>query len=163
MKYEITRSENLLILQFSPVLMNGDILRYTVKQDKESEWPVKFFTATTDMRDFIANTTGMSRDGFYCKVKGVYRGETREVNNVLVKDNGIRKHPGDRVMVTEHVNPSGKMEFIATKKRILKGDLNFISFGWSDENRCRFLRVDVYTGDSAYLIGRPCYSFVQGI
>jgi len=94
------------------------------------------------MRDFIANVTKFEAD--ICSVRGVYRGRMRELRNVRAY---IPFKAGERTMVTEHVDINGRFGFIATKKRILLGDLNFVNVGWSDEHRSRRLTVDIYTGE----------------
>jgi len=128
-----------------------------------NEWPVQFFTSTTNMKDWIGNVTQIA-DGL-CSVKGVYRGGIVEMHNIRVCDSAISKH-GDRVMVTEHMDVDGKMGFIATKRRVLvtnRGSaVNYACVGWSNDKRCRYLRFDVYTGEHKIFEQEPVYSLYKG-
>ena len=100
---------------------------------KPQSWPVHFWTATTDIKDFIGNIKTILPDG-KCDVDCLYRGEQICLQNVVIKDKSI-KRIGQRVMLTEHININGEFEIIATIKRIIsleKSGLNFINIGWSD-------------------------------
>jgi len=108
----------------------------------------KFYTATTQMKDFIGNI--ITTDNGICSIKGVYQGREQVVRNVKLLYNNAKN--GDRVMVTEHLNLEGKFEFLATKHRILQGDLNFINCGWKDGNKVHYYRIDIYTGDYKLLV-----------
>lgn len=119
-------------------------LTYSLSKPSEDALPVSFFTATTPMKDFIGNVTQI--EGKKCAVRGVYEGIMREVKNIEIADEAI-KSVGDRVMVTEHINTCGTFELLATKKRILLGDINFINIGWKIGNKSKYIRVDVYTGN----------------
>lgn len=129
---------------------SGERCRRLLMRASPGEWPFHSFTATTDMRDFIANVVAYGNGS--CSVKGVYRGKMTQLRNV---------HPctpvkvGERVMVTEHVGIDGRFGFIATKGRILVGDLNFVNVGWSDERGSRQLSVDIYTGEARESKGGP--------
>lgn len=157
-KYRIGKENDSVVLYFTPILASQE-QKYIIKQDWPDEWAVKFFTATTDMRDFIGNVTEIV--GNKCSVRGIYRGSNRVINNIIIIDNQIKK-VGDRVIVSEHVNIKGNLEFIATKKRILQKDINFINIGWSNTIESRYLRIDVYTGQSIYYKGTPCFAFLNG-
>lgn len=153
---------NLKIIGATPTLMldlnsivDDKEHRYYLRRRDEKEWAVKFFTATTDMRDCIGNITEIC--GENCRAKAIYRGKEVELSNILIKNPTI-KNIGERIMITEHLNVNGTMELIATKKRILNGDLNFINIGWSDIIGSRYLRIDVYTGNSIALAGEPNFS-----
>jgi hypothetical protein len=106
--------------------------------------PTSFFTATSTMKDFIGNIVSIKDKK--CIVKGIYEGKMREVKNIEIVEENI-KNIGERVMVTEHINTCGTFELLASKKRILMGDINFINFGWKTGNKTQYIRVDVYTGN----------------
>ena len=158
LKYQAKRTGDKVQLTVSSFI-NGE-LRYSLEAPGADYWPVIFFTATTDMRDFIGNVVAVDPSGLVCSVKGAYRGNMQRVNNVFARGREpIGLH--QRVMVTEHISTDGKFEFIATKKRVLHGDLNFINLGWSNESRCKHWRIDAYTGDSKLIVGAPCFAFLR--
>ena len=148
---KVIREGDLIGIELSPAA-GGSPVRVMIGKEGLGEWPVQFCTATTDMKDFIGNVSSIG--GGKCSVRGVYRGRDREVRGVTVASPDVKK-VGDRVMVTEHVGVDGKFGFLATKRRILKGDLNFACVGWSNEERCRYVRVDVYTGNHVEVSGPP--------
>jgi len=143
-------------------LVGGQDVDANISRLSSDEWPVQFFTSTTDMRDWIGNVTKIE-DG-KCSVEGVYRRRWTKMRNIRVCDAAIVKE-GDRVMITEHMNIDGKMGFIATKRRVLvenKGSaINYANVGWSDDKRCRYLRFDVYTGEYKIFECRPVYMFYK--
>jgi len=153
-KYKIENVDNELLFVFSPIIIGKDIeFKIQKPESKMKSWPVLFYTATTDMRDFIANITSIN--GHMCSVKGVYRGNMKDLKSVIVKEDKINKI-GQRVMVTEHINVNGKLELLATTKRIINltdSNLNFVNVGWSDELDCDFYRIDIYTGEFKVLKG----------
>jgi hypothetical protein len=140
-----------------PLVVVGEVRR-TIPREKPGQWPIRHFTSTTDMRDFIADV--VSIEGSTCIVDGVYRRRMVRMRNVRVCSPEIRK-PGDRVMVTEHVGIDGRFGFMATKKRVLAGDLNFINVGWSDEEESKYLVVDIYTGEAKTVVGRPVFMDIR--
>ena len=147
-------------LKFETVI-NGE-KDFEIDKSQPDEWPVRFYTGTTGMDDFIGNVLSI-KDG-RCVIRGVYRGVMCEVKNVIIIDKTIGKR-GDRVMVTEHLNVDGAMDLIATKKPLLRTayrDLNFINIGWSNAKRCRFLRIDVYTGETKILEQEPVFTLLKG-
>lgn len=158
MKPKIFLVDDRMTMEFTPLLGGGARVA-EISRKTEDEWPINATTATTDMRDFIANIKSI--EGDKCSVEGVYRGRMLEVNNVKVCSPEIKK-PGDRVMVTEHVSVDGRMDFIATKKRVLAGNVNFVKIGWSNERKSRFLVLDVYTGDSKVVEGPPMFFMYTG-
>lgn len=118
-------------------------------------WPIYFFTATTDMKDCIGNITDIKNK--LCAAKAVYRGAEIILHGIRVLDDTI-KSVGERVMITEHLNVEGKLELIATKKRMLQddsSDLNFVNFGYSNEKESHYMRVDIYTGETNMITGPP--------
>lgn len=142
-----------LFVKIMPVLSNQEVVYSIEKHRNNFLRPVKFFTATTDMRDWIGNIREMKQKDkdVLCAVEGIYRGTKRKVKNVKLR---FRKNEspkvGARVMVTEHINVAGGFDLLATKIRLLdlsKPDLNFINIGWSDDKECKFLRIDPYTGE----------------
>jgi hypothetical protein len=152
MDYDVKLYDNgidvCLEVEFTP-LLNSKKHKYKIYQFDIKEWKVQCLTATTDMRDFIGNITFI--DGCYCTAKGVYRGKMTEVRNVRVLDPKFRV--GQRVMVSEHLNINGEMDFLASTKRVLKDNINFINFGWSNEGHSRCCRVDIYTGEHKEVYG----------
>ncbi len=147
MKGTTVVDDNNIGLKIQP-LVGGTEIDVKISRRHADEWPVQFFTSTTNMKDWIGNVTQIA-DG-KCSVKGVYRGEWVELHSISVCSDEIRQS-GDRVMVTEHMNVDGKMGFIATKRRVLvtnRGSaVNYACVGWSNNKRCRYLRFDVYTGE----------------
>lgn len=140
-------------------IINGKKAVYKIGKNKSKERSVIFYTATTNIVDWIGNIREFheKKDCITASVEGVYRGIKRKLKNIKILDPSISKI-GDRVMVTEHLNVNGTFEMIATKKRILdlkQADLNFINIGWTDDKECRYLRIDPYTGESKYIVGNP--------
>lgn len=133
-------------------LSNTDTF-YIVERPCAEAQPYHCFTATTDMRDWIGNVTKLwtEDDGrTFCSVKGVYRGKQGEYTKIRVIDSAIQK-VGQRVMVTEHLDVSGKLEFIASTKRLIsvtESEMNFINIGWIVEGQFHHMRVDPYTGEA---------------
>lgn len=153
MDCKIYKSNKTLVADFKPVY--GPKQEYKISNDNEKAWPVRFYTATTNMVDFIGNV--VRADDTSCSVRGVYRGVDREIGNVRMIDD---VKPGQRVMVTEHIDVNGKIELVATTKRLLKDgreDLNFINIGWSDHHKSKVIRIDVYTGESRVIETGPCH------
>ncbi len=134
-------------LSFKPVLAE-EVVSFHLRGAKSGDIPTKFYTATTPMRDFIANITTINKDK--CSVKGVYNGMMQELKKVKLCVSGAKV--GDRVMVTEHIAIDGNFELLATKKRILQGDLNFINCGWKSGGKLKYYRFDIYTGQSIYIV-----------
>jgi hypothetical protein len=157
--HTINYSDDSIIVRLDAILA-GTILHKLEKKPNE-EWPVKFYTATHQMNDFIGNI--VESDENSCSVRGVYNGYMQVVRNVKIGIDCHMAKKGERVMVTEHLNVDGKLEFLATKSRILIGDLNFINIGWSNGNKCRFQRIDVYTGESKIIVGPPCFAFLTEV
>jgi len=153
-KYKAENKDNILSLVFIPLIFDKDKeFKINKPLNKLGAWPIMFYTATTDMRDFIGNITQI--DNGKCAIKGVYRGQMAEMKGVFIKEDKI-KRIGQRVMVTEHLNVNGQLELIATIKRIINitdSNLNFVNIGWSDEKDCEYLRIDIYTGESKTLNG----------
>jgi hypothetical protein len=142
---------NEVFLKVRIALSNTDML-YTLKRASEHARPWHSYTATTDMRDWIGNITKIfDVNGVpFCSVKGYYRNRKSEFTNIRIVDGAIKKI-GERVMVTEHLSVDGKLELIASKRRLLSvkdSNLNFINIGWIENSCFRHLRVDPYTGDS---------------
>lgn len=130
-----------------PIIIPGQ-KRHVLRRLSSEEWPFHYFTATTDMKDFIGNVR--ATNGSVCSVEGVYRGKMQTLRNIKIySDFKIN----ERVMVTEHVDINGRFGFIATKKRVLFGDLNFINIGWSNEEGSRRLVIDIYTGEAKEMKG----------
>jgi hypothetical protein len=151
--HRIEMIDNKIVLFIKPFIYNEN-MRYEIEKIGEDTWPVKFFTATNDMKDFIGNVKEIN--GNKCSIRGIYRGSDIIVKNVIIYDKNINKI-NERVMVTEHINVNGEFELIATKKRILYPYLNFINIGWSNSEKCIFIRIDVYTGESKQCEGKPIY------
>lgn len=154
---QISRISNNLILKINPIITNIEN-EYHVHKTSDSEWPIYFNTCTTDLRDFIGNITKI--EDKKCCVKGVYRGKIVEMRNVIIYDKNIEKL-NERIMITEHMDISGRMNFIATKKRILTNLPHWVNIGWSNEQRSRYVRIDVYTGEFINLEGRSNTSFIK--
>lgn len=134
-----------MVIKVKPLVGGGTWFEHRISRQDDSEWPVSFNTATSpELKDFIGNVVAIY-DG-KCTVKGVYRGKIQEVRNIRICSDDIKKVK-DRVMVTEHMDVSGRLDFIATKKRVLFDTCHWVNVGWSNEKRCRHLRVDLYTGD----------------
>jgi len=142
MDLSVSKINNKLLITMRPKLHVSKKF-YEIEPICDS-YPVKFYTATTNMKDFIGNITNIS--GNKCSVKGVFYGTIKEMHNVIIHSPKINK-VGERVMVSEHITVDGRLELIATKERILKNDVNFINIGWSNQIECRYLRIDIYTGD----------------
>lgn len=148
--YMLGQNLDRVFVELKPVLLD-EKLTYILKKEKDDMRPVNFFTATTDMRDWIGNIRDIQatdKDTF-CIVEGVYRGIKRKVKNIKVRLQNPKI--GERVMVTEHINVVGGFDLLATKGRLLdlaKPDLNFINIGWSNKEQCFYLRVDPYTGET---------------
>jgi hypothetical protein len=140
--YTISHREDSIELKIKTPL-RGELV-FSLPKPTSSSIPTSFFTATATMKDFIGNI--VSINGKHCIVKGVYEGIMREVKNIEIVEENI-KNIGDRVMVTEHINTCGTFELLASKKRILMGDINFINIGWKTDNKTRYMRVDIYTGN----------------
>lgn len=161
-QYEIgcNSEKTKIFVKLQPVLSNKEVLYFIDKQGKNSH-PVDFFTATTDMRDWIGNIREMEQKGndVFCIVEGIYRGLKRKVRNIKLrfrKDEDLKI--GERVMVTEHINVAGGYDMLATKIKLLdikKPDLNFINIGWTDDKQCIYLRIDPYTGEQKECVGNP--------
>lgn len=148
-----------MVVRVKP-LIGGDEVEHRISQKGDEEWPVSFNTATSpELKDFIGDVVDIY-DG-KCTVKGVYRGRMQEVRNIRICSSDIKKVK-DRVMVTEHMDVSGRLDFIATKKRVLFDVCHWVNVGWSDEKRCRHLRVDLYTGDCSEVTAAPNMSFFTG-
>lgn len=151
-KYKIKNENGELKLVFTPIISGKDA-EFKIGCQLNKAWPVMFYTATTDMRDFIGNVTEIVNNK--CSVKGVYRGSMVNLKGVIIKEDKIIK-VGQRVMITEHINIEGKLELLATTRRIINlsdSNLNFVNIGWSNESECYFCRIDIYTGE---------YRFVKG-
>ncbi len=162
MKGATFMDENNIGLKIQPLAGDKEV---DAKIDRRhaNEWPVQFFTSTTNMKDWIGNVTEIA-DG-KCSAKGVYRGEWVEINNIRICSDEI-KQVGNRVMVTEHMDVNGKMGLIATTKRVLVTNqgsaVNYACVGWSNDKRCRYLRFDVYTGEHKIFEQDPVYSIHKG-
>lgn len=117
---------------------------YFLNRLSPDESPIQFCTATSTMKDFIGNIIGLHGDK--CSARGIINGHDQIVNNVDIIDG--TKTIGERIMLTEHINTCGTFELLASKKRILLGDINFINIGWRKGNHKRFMRIDPYTGNS---------------
>lgn len=147
-------------LKITPQI-GSDEVDVQIEKKSDAEWPVQFYTSSTDVKDWVGNVTKI--EGGKCSVRGVYRGSMCELTNIRICDDSIKN--GARVMVTEHLGIDGKMGFIATKRRVLLGGsgsaLNFVNIGWSDEKKCRYVRFDVYTGESTVLECGPVYSLYK--
>ena len=156
----IGRSLN--IMTTVSLLISGKKEKFYIPRAGHDEWPVKFWTCTTDIRDFIANTTQMHDTK--CSVKGVYRGYQSDLHNVRICDKVI-KNINERVMVMEHLDVNGNMELIATKKRVLldgeQSGINFLNVGWSNEVECKYLRIDIYTGECKEIVTGPNFSYLH--
>jgi hypothetical protein len=149
MKYELViELDNTLVFRFFPIIPDKK-MEFKIKQPKEGYWPVKFSTATTDIRDAIGNIVSIDKKKNRAEVKMVYRGSQTVAKNVLLKEKEAKE--GQRVMVTEHINVAGGFDFLATRKRILNpqySQLNFVNVGWSNDKESHILRIDVYTGET---------------
>lgn len=159
MDYIIEATEENIDFRFNKFL-DGKEFRIAIQKpaDKPNARPVLFYTATSDIRDFIANITEIV--GKKCSVNGFYREAVVTLNNVPIKDDKITK-VGQRVMVTEHVDVAGKFELIATTHRVLcQSDpgLNFVNVGWTDDSGSVYHRIDVYTGEFIIVSGHPIRS-----
>jgi hypothetical protein len=147
-------------VKITPVITQEEVV-YSIRRQSPKERPVKFYTGTTDMKDWIGTVRSIVNDNqtheCLLSVEGIYRGSKRILRNIKARDPQTVKI-GERVMVTEHLNVAGGFDMIATKRRILdlkKPELNFINIGWSTTEECRFLRVDPYTGETKELLGNP--------
>lgn len=135
-------------------IVYGQTHRYEMSRESSDERRFECFECTNTMKDGIGNVTAIDDKRGTCSVKAVLRGQEREFVNVRILDTQISK-VHERVMVTEHIRIDGQIELVATKRRILKGDFNFFKFGWSDGQRRRTVKVDIYTGESKTLIEGP--------
>lgn len=150
-EYKEFVQNDLVSIEIKPILTDKNVV-YTIGRESSEEWPVKFFTATTDMKDWIGNIVAI--DGNTVSVEGYYRGTKQKISRIKPIIDNIKIN--ERVMVTEHLSVCGKFQMLATKKRILdlsQPELNFINIGWSNEKRCRYLRIDPYTGESINILG----------
>jgi hypothetical protein len=150
---------------FTPQI-GGDKVECMIERQHANEWPIQSYTCTSPMSDFIGDIESI--DGDKCSVKGVYRGKLLRIKNIKVMSSEIKK-PGDRVMVTEHLNVNGHFELLATKKRILlqpmlenRSTVNFINIGWSNDDRSRYLVVDIYTGNFRERTNKPLFMLTNG-
>lgn len=156
-KYKIDTKQDSIFVALKPILGSQEVV-YSIGRNSSEEWPIKFYTGTTDMRDWIGNVREITKDNkgnILLKVEGIYRGKLQTLKNIKSKDSKIQ-NIGDRVMVTEHLNVAGGFDMIATKIRIKdlkKPELNFINIGWSTKDSCRYLRIDPYTGETKELVG----------
>lgn len=162
MKGATFMDDNNIGLKIQPII-GGKEVDGKIDRRHVDEWPVRFFTSTTNMKDWIGNVTKIV-DG-KCSVKGVYRGRMMELNNITVCSDQISQ-PGDRVMVTEHMDVDGKLGFIATKRRVLVTNQGsavcYACVGWSNNKRCRYLRFDVYTGEHKIFEQAPVHGVYKG-
>lgn len=147
--------DNKIIYEISPLLFGGESSRYVINRIKEDEWPFRSYTATSDMQYFYGTITSLSYP--YCNV----RGQKQEAVNAIIKDSG-RYSIGDEVSVFEHMNIDGEMDVLATKwydcNEITK---SFVNIGWSSSRLSRFLRIDIYTGESKLLQDSPVPDFCR--
>ena len=148
-----------VVLKIQPIA-NSRKLSYVLPPDRPTQKPIRFYTATTDIKDFIGNVIKVEEDNV--QVKCLYRGSDCELQKVRPLE---KLKEGQRVMITEHLNVNGELELVATTKRILPGnsrnDLNFVNFGWSDDKGSKYIRIDVYTGETLEINGPPNYSYVD--
>lgn len=148
-----------LIVRIKP-LIGGDEIEYKISMENENEWPVTFNTnSAPEFKDFIGDVVAI--DGNKCTVRGAYKGRVQDVRNIRICSKEIKKTK-DRVMVTEHMDVSGRFDFIATKQRVLFEVCHWVNVGWSNEKRCRHLRVDLYTGDCKEITTGPNVSIFVG-
>ena len=136
MNCKIKMDGNITKVLFKPIL---GVKREYILCGEDGKPSQLWYTATNRMTDFIGNVTHI-KDGM-CDVRGVYLSTMQCIKNIKIVDKLISKI-GHRVMVTEHIDIEGKLELIATKKRILYGDLNFINIGSPN----KYIMIDVYTG-----------------
>ncbi len=134
-------------ISFIPAITNK-ATSISIKNTEKDGSFTKFYTATTQMKDFIGNILSINQK--YCVVKGVYQGQMQEIKNIKICFDGAKI--GERVMVTEHLDLDGRFELLATKHRILQGDLNFINCGWKSGNKINYYRIDIYTGLSKLFV-----------
>jgi hypothetical protein len=151
-----------VFVKIIPVIKEEEVV-YFMERNSLKERPVRFFTGTTDMKDWIGNVRKITKKEntgeIFLEVEGVYRGKNQTLKNIKSKDPNIKKI-GDRVMVTEHLNVAGGFDMLATKRRILdlvQSDMNFINIGWSTDEQCRYLRIDPYTGETNECVGSPVF------
>ena len=154
-RYSITFEDDRIIATLTPTISDKEVVYYFDRKD-DKERSVKFYTATTDMKDWIGKIRKITNNN-KVSVEGIYRGKNQTLNNIILV--GL-KNPriGERVMVTEHIDVSGQFNMLATKKRIQdlrKPELNFINIGWSTDKQCRYLRIDPYIGNTKECIGQP--------
>lgn len=155
--FDVLNDSGEIIFRLYPFITKKEIV-VTAKNILKNAWPVKFFTATTDLKDFIGNVVKINSNNT-CSVKGVYRGKMLTLKNIRIGESGIIKDK--RVMVSEHLNVDGKMELIATLKRILLGGMNFINIGWSNKTESHITRIDIYTGETKLIYGGPNVSKIK--
>ena len=75
--------------------------------------------------------------------------KTLDIGNVRILDEDVK--PLDRVIISEHVTLNGSMEWVATKKPLKTGDLNFLTIALEDPvtGELKYKkRIDVVTGES---------------
>ena len=120
-------------------------------------WAIKFYTATTDIKDAIGNIVDYNKKTQRCSVKMIYRGEEHVAKNVLIRDIQLGKYSqGQRVMITEHIDVTGHFGFLISDKRLINPrypGLNFINIGWSDDKNSIYKRIDIYTGEEHTIKG----------
>lgn len=121
--------------RFNKLISNGE--KYTLLK-----------TATTPMKtDYY---TGEVLDLNNNSAKVIVKLGDRSVNveNVRILDKDVDKK--DRVILSEHVNIDGNIEWVASKSPIKTGDLNFITISLEDAfGNCTYKkRIDVVTGES---------------
>ncbi len=146
LKYNILHNDNEIIAEIETILgkkININSTKKIVDAIPSKPW----FTATTQMKDFIGRIKSFNYNNKICNVFGFYMGREQNINGVKlfnIKDFIV----GERVMVTEHININGNLELIATKNRILEGDINFINIGWIKNGKIISQTIiDAYTGD----------------
>lgn len=151
-----SEGDNKIFVEIFTAITGEKTLCY-IEKESGDEVPVQYFTATTDMKDWIGTVREITENNGekLLSVEGVYRGTKQLIKGIKCRDSNIKK-VGDRVMVTEHLNVAGSFDMIATKSRIIdlqKPDLNFVNIGWTNKDHCRYLRVDPYTGETKECVG----------
>jgi len=103
-------------------------------------------TATTPMRinAHIGNVCKI--DNGFCNVDVSVDKKLIKIKNVRILDKDLKVF--QRVILSEHVNVDGQIEWIATRRPLQTGDLNFLVMCKTKNNKIiSKKRIDVVTGE----------------
>jgi len=88
MDYKLNEESDKISLKVITLINNTEYEISMPKPSMADVKPVLFYTATTDIRDFIANITKISNGK--CSIEGMYRDVICNFDNVIIKDKEIK-------------------------------------------------------------------------